>query len=550
MATTTKGTSTRWMFAALLAVACTGCESCTGCEHDWPAYRFGGLREANQRDSTPVSDVAKVPGLAVRWTFPTAGPEGGSFYASPIVVDGRVFIGSTSGRFYALDAKSGGVLWTYPPTNQPPLLGTCAGGGGTQTFGRYGVMSSAVYTDGLVVFGAPDPSAETGLGSARLFAVHAKSGALAWASDVVAHVSGCTPSATGELHERIAYSAPLVFKDKIYVGIHDAGDDPIQNGRVAAVDADSGHLVSGFSYTSTSTRGGGVWNAPASDRTGVFFTTGNTRCDGAGCQNTEPSPNRGLSMVRVDPATGAVAWQFQPVPYDLDDDPDWSAGVTVMSTRCGTMVASVEKDGWAYALDSATGACRWQFPPTAPTSPPAAACKFAPGGAHDHGDTDYKRPGAAWGDVLVINTGGEALPQSGVGAGYGRLHALNACATSEAERVRWIADVPNASGSGYSIGAPTVSRGIFYVTTDLGHVIALADPATGVAPAGYRCSNVDFTLATCAGMGFSVVPAPAVLADVALPDGSSAAGMRNEVAIAGGRVFAATLGGHVYMLSP
>ena len=84
--------------------------------------------------------------------------------------------------------------------------------------------------------------------------------------------------------------------------------------------------------------------------------------------------------------------------------------------------ASVMKDGWSYALDAANGSCRWQFPATVP---PGADCKFAPAGAHVHGDTDYKRPGAAWGDVLAITTGGEALVTStGVFAGYGRLHAL------------------------------------------------------------------------------------------------------------------------------
>jgi hypothetical protein len=31
-------------------------------------------------------------------------------------------------------------------------------------------------------------------------------------------------------------------------------------------------------------------------------------------------------MLRVDDKTGAIIWQFQPVPYALDDDPDWSAG--------------------------------------------------------------------------------------------------------------------------------------------------------------------------------------------------------------------------------
>jgi hypothetical protein len=57
-------------------------------------------------------------------------------------------------------------------------------------------------------------------------------------------------------------------------------------------------------------------------------------------------------------------------------------------------------------------------------------------------------------------------------------------------------------------------------------------------------------LASCVSLGFSVVWAPAVLADVALPDGTSAAGLRSEAAISDGRLFVATGGGHIYMLAP
>ena len=133
------------------------------------------------------------------------------------------------------------------------------------------------------------------LGSARLYALNAHTGKLIWASDVVAHVTGCTPGLLSELHERIAYSSPLVHEDKVYVGISDTADDPIQNGKVVAVDLQTGHIIPGFSYQSTSTRGGGVWNAPAADEKGVYFTTGNTRIDSL----PEPALNNGLDRKSV-----------------------------------------------------------------------------------------------------------------------------------------------------------------------------------------------------------------------------------------------------------
>jgi outer membrane protein assembly factor BamB len=525
-----------WLLAASLGVGLTACAS-----PDWPDYRSNVFRDGNQTTASDLSDASKVGSLSVRWTFPKTG-SAGLFRSSPIVVNNRVFIGSQDGRFYALDAATGNQLWEFPPSNQQPLVGSC-GAGGNFSFGRYGILSSAAYFDGLVIFGAPDPDPNTdgGLGSARLFAVNESTGALTWKSDVVAHVTGCNPGNGNELHERIAYSAPLVLGRTVYVGTHNSGDDPIQNGKVIAVSVDTGHLVPGFSYASTNARGGGVWNSIATDLGGLYFTTGNT-CETGGC--SEPSVDRGLSMLKLNPDTGAVIWQFRAVPNALDDDPDWAAGVSIMRTSCGNLATSVQKDGWTYALDAGNGSCRWQFPPTAPN------CMFPPGGTHDHGDDDYKRPGAAWNDVLVITTGGEARPTHGeasVGTGYGRLHALNACAGDELNRVRWLSDVPHSTGGGYSLGAPTVTGGIVYVGTDLGYVIALADPSIKPA-AGYRCSNPDFTLANCAAAGFAVVPSPVVLAQVQLPDASSAAGLRNEPVISGGRLFVSTEGGHVYML--
>ena len=535
-----------WTSGAIVCAALLIGYSANALADDWPNYRHDTQRTGEQEHHSALPNPSKVPSLSVRWQWPPiAAGEGGSFYASPVVIDGRVFIGSTSGRFYAIDARTGALLWQFPPAAQPPLQGSCMPGGGVQSFGGYGVLSSASGYKKTVIFGAPDPdpTVDGGLGSGKLFALDQLAGTLIWKSDVLARVNGCNPGATNEQHERIGYSSPLVHDHKVYVGIHDAGDDPIQNRKLVAVDVTTGHLEPTFSFIATSDRGGGIWNAPAADDDGVLFTTGNT-ADGT---VSEPVPNRGLSMLRVGSRTGSVRWQFQPVPYALDDDPDWSAGVALMSTSCGRIAASVMKDGWSYALNAGSGSCRWQFPATVP---PAADCKFPPTSAHVHGDTDYKRPGAAWGDVLAITTGGEALVTiAGVSAGYGRLHALNACANSAAKRVRWISDVPHNNGNGYSLGSPTVTRGIFYVGTDLGHVVAIADP-TVAPPLGARCSQVLTPLATCVSQGFSVVWAPAVLADVALSDGSSAAGLRSEPAISDGRLFVATTGGHVYMLSP
>jgi outer membrane protein assembly factor BamB len=106
-------------------------------------------------------------------------------------------------------------------------------------------------------------------------------------------------------------------------------------------------------------------------------------------------------------------------------------------------------------------------------------------------------------------------------------------------------DVPNASGATYSLGNPTITNGIVYVGTDTGHLVAIADPSL-VPPPAYRCSNPDVSNALCLIMGYKFVPQPAVLANIAL----SGSMVYNEPAIANGRIYVATGGNNVYMLSP
>jgi outer membrane protein assembly factor BamB len=550
----------------------------------------------------------------------TAGP----LQASPIVVDDTVFIGSLNGYFYALDAATGALKWQYPKVGDQALLGSCDPGGFSAGVGHYGIQSSASFAvvggQRAVIFGAPDPSAEGGAGSARLFALNAQTGKAIWKSDggdgsvVVAHVSvGChltpgqnvppTPQSLKEYHERIAFSAPLVANNKVYVGIHDTGDSPIQQGHIVAVDLNTGQMDGHFKFVATGktyqdgSKGGGVWNALATDGTGVYFTTGNTRipwcsypytnlpnttnCPGPFvgpnvdvCKNPnpptncEPSPNYGLSMLRVDGGSGAVVWHFNAVDYNHDGDPDWAAGAAVMTrpaTSCGNLVASVQKDGWSYALDSTTGKVLWQFPPT------GLGSDFNKNFVH--GDDDYRRPGAVWNDVFIVRTGGYGLEcSSGPGCDavcIGKdctsvsahsLHALNACAKEE-DRVRWIANIQDNfdQNNHVSYSTPTVTGGIVFIGTNenpndkKGHLVILADPL--VAPAaGSTCPNLAYTTADCP---YKTVHIPTTLADIAMPDGGSLAAMRNEPVLAEGRVFVATRpnsvfsnAGHVYMLAP
>jgi outer membrane protein assembly factor BamB len=520
----------RFRISRLLTLLGATLIALSGCASDWPAFRHNILRSANQLNATAVSDPTRVSSLQIGVGWPFQPPGAAAFRASPIVYNGRVYIGNGNGRFYALDAVTGALLWQYPPLASPALTSSF-----TCNPSSVGIASSATIariggTD-AVIFGAPDPTVGSALGEGRLFALNAVTGAVIWKSPVIAHLTGLGP---GDTHEQIGYSSPLVFNDRVYVGIADHCDDPIQRGKVVAVRLDTGAVDGAFSFVSTGPpRGGGVWSSVAAWIGGLYVTTGNVNIGGP-----EPVPNHGLSLLRLNPNMGSIIWKFQPVPYVLDGDPDWSAGATVMLASCGTLIASTMKDGWTYAVNEGSGApgppsVKWVFPPH--------PIPFTMADGTVHSDTRYLRPGAAWGDVYITMTGGLNVTTS-VTSGYRRLHALNACA-SEADRIRWIIDVPGASGV-YALGPATVSRGIVFVGTNSGRLIVIADPSIWPG-AGWRCSNPDVPNATCLANGFTFVPEPSVLANIQL-DGQ----ILTEPAVANGRVYVGTNAGKLYMLAP
>lgn len=545
----------------VIDVTCPFGDSPNACGGDWPAFRQSSLRHAQQTRPSPLADPYAVKTLDVRQVF--AAPDGGEFTASPVVSEGRVFIGSSRGHLYALDADTLTLLWQFPPDGDPPLLSEWAeGGSACANPSSHGIAASVTVAalDGernAVILGAPDRGRPSdpggrfhdGLGSGRLFALDPASGAVIWmTSEPVARLTGITASSIDELHEQIGYSSPLVEDGRIYVGVADHCDNPIQKGRIVAVDLSSGAIDGAFRFEATSDRdrnidrGGGVWTYVSGGLAeGIFATTGNTRRG-----NQEPAVNHGLSMIRLDPASGTLEGKLQPVPFSLDADPDWAAGVTLSQTSCGPLALSVMKDGWAYAGNAGPPlAFRWQFPST--------AFPFPANDPNAHGDIRYHRAGAAWDDAFVAMMGGEDVVAHDTAgdalAGYSRLHALNVCA-GPAGRVRWIADLdaftrPVVDAHSWGLGPTSVSHGIVYVGTNRGVLVAIADP--GVWPAqGSRCTWSNVADADCVAAGFQLVPRPTILR--ALDLGGSM--QRNEPVLANGRVYIANDQGRLFMIAP
>ncbi|HKV11319.1 MAG TPA: PQQ-binding-like beta-propeller repeat protein [Thermoanaerobaculia bacterium] len=523
---------------------------------DWPMFRHDALRTASQLKKSPLSDP-KLKKLEIGWRFPKRGDPNleNGFRASPVVYKGRVFIGNGNGFFYALCAKTGKKLWQYPPEGSQALQSKFH----CDNPSSFGIASSAtiakIYGRDAVIFAAPDPRVGTCLGEGRLFALDTRTGREIWASPVIARLNGCTKLCPCEFHENLGYSSPLVLGDKVYVGVADHCDNPVQQGRVAAVRLADGQIVgkNDFEYCSTGTcgdgtRGGGVGSSPAGWKDSIFITTGNTRSG----HKDKPSPNHGLSLLRLAVAGGTIDWEFQPVPWERDADPDWSATPTIMKTRCGRVIVSTQKDGWTHAVKAADGKRLWSFPPQ-------TTLPFRCGDGTVHGDSKYMRSGAAWGDVYVTMNGGLDMRPNDFLGGYRRLHALNVCEPGEFnDHLRWLIDLKDYTSDDCAdphercLGNPTITRGIVYIGTNTGHLLALGDPEVLSQHDGLRCENSDVVSGDCENAGYRLVPQPKILASIDL-DGSM---VYTEPALANGKIYVSTDesnvsgGGFVYMLRP
>ena len=121
----------------------------------------------------------------LKWTFKTDG----AITASPVIVNGKVYIGSYDGNRYCLDANSGSLIWTFPTQWKA-----------TTTVAVYG---------GRVFTGADD---------GYIYCIDANTGAQIWKTNIY---SGNVPAVTFEVDTAVVRSSPIIVGDKLYVGALD-----------------------------------------------------------------------------------------------------------------------------------------------------------------------------------------------------------------------------------------------------------------------------------------------------------------------------------------
>jgi len=235
--------------------------------------------------------AAQVPSLTLKWAF--AFPNGANAFAQPAVANGRVYVGSDNGFFYALDAASGCVHWSYEAKasiRTAPSIGSTGGAGDGVFFGDV---------------------------KGNVYAVNAATAQLIWTRHVDPHPLA---RVTG---------APVLLDGRLYVPVASieeaAGGNPTYEcctfrGGLVVYDARTGEEI-WRNYTiaepakptkknSVGTQlygpaGAAVWSAPTIDveRGAVYVATGNAY--------TQPAIETSDSVIAFDIKTGKVLWVSQ-----------------------------------------------------------------------------------------------------------------------------------------------------------------------------------------------------------------------------------------------
>ena len=286
---------------------------------------------------------AAYGGLA--WLVRTGGP----VRSSPIVADGVVYVGSSDGSVYALDAGTGETRWAAPvgaPVDASPAVAgdhvlVATRGGEFQALDR---LSGEVRW--RVRAGAGLPLAWEGMSGDLYTASPAVAGdvAIFGGGDGVVYAIDI---ASGDVRWRFATqgrvrSSPAVVEGVVYVGSADGSLYAIalEDGRrLWRFDTEGRRLDSArFGYDRRT-----ITSSPAVGGGAVFFGS------------------RDGSLYAVDAATGAQRWRV------LHDDTSWSISSPAVVDG---LVLDASSDAWFFhAVDARTGRVVWRVDTGAPIWP-------------------------------------------------------------------------------------------------------------------------------------------------------------------------------------
>ena len=321
---------------------------------NWMSYG----RTYNEQRFSPLDKInlQNAGQLGLVWSYDLDTARGQE--ATPIVVDGVMYVSTAWSKVKALDAKTGALLWAYDP----------------KVDGSWGPKACCdVVNRGVAVWKG---KVYVGTLDGRLVALDAKTGAVAWSVQT-----------TDPTKPQTITGAPRVVKGKVLIG--NGGSEFNVRGYISAYDADSGKLVWRF-YTVPGdpskpdhaasddilkkvalkswsgkwwTWGGGgtVWDSIVYDPEQDLLIFGTDNGDPWNKHVRSPARTDDLfvtSIVAVKPDTGQYVWHYQLNPGD-----EWDYSATqqmiladlTISGQPRKVVMQAPKNGYFYVIDRTNG---------------------------------------------------------------------------------------------------------------------------------------------------------------------------------------------------
>ena len=317
---------------------------------NWLTYY--GTYDGQRHSALDQINKSNVRKLSPAWVFQagSAGMHAGastySFEATPLVVEGVMYVSGPDGKVWAIDARTGEELWRYKHAS-PFDTSLCCG----NVNRGIAVGHGKVYMYTL---------------NAHVIALDAQSGEKVWDTtngDVRAGESGS--------------AAPLIVKDMVVVG--SAGGEFGVRGHLDAFDAQTGerkwrcYTVPKPGEPGSETwpddgeawqRGGAnCWITPTYDEELelLYQGTGNPAPDFDG--GVRPGDNLYTdSTVAIDVNTGEIKWHYQFTPHDLWDYDSTMENVLFDAPDGRKLLAHADKNGYFFVLDRTDGELVRVFP--------------------------------------------------------------------------------------------------------------------------------------------------------------------------------------------
>jgi len=336
-----------WKCAIALLCCAFSIEPLFAQEVDWT---YNGHDVYNERYADiDLINPSNVSQLTLAWSFTGGTTEAASTEATPLVVDGVMYMSGNNGGVFALNPTTGKQIWHYTP----PTAG--------------GANRGVAYGEGLIFYGQ----------GANLVALIAKTGALVWKTQVDPHGSiSAAPqfirAGQGGVPEVLIGSWTPVGSGALGLG-----------GHLDAYNPATGKLLWRFytgdpnTWPSNTIQGGGVWQTPTFDPTlnMVYFAVGNPGDASLGV-NREGANLYSDSIVALDATTGELQWYFQMVHHDLWDF-DAAQPVMLFSSNGIPAIHGTTKAGYDFILDRASGETLFPYQEVAVPPTPAAVAAYA-----------------------------------------------------------------------------------------------------------------------------------------------------------------------------